>query len=459
MLAVAVTAAVVVADHVALRASDDRSSAQQAVLWAGDWLEVRGTKRGWLKVYDHRHERAGWVAAQNVKQISVEEASAPAVRAVVDFLRDTPGEESLGIAYAAIYLKVAPKVDPSMLVSLGTMADRLAHRASSAGANAAAAEQIDVARSWGITLASVEQPSGTHICYDGAAFRTAITIGAQPADAATAVLALTEPGCEPTGLGTTELLARDAIRLALIERVDPTQVGGPIGNQLRIRRAEISAQLAWADARRNDLAAAAKHADAAFSAFARVDQTELAAEDAPSYSSAAVAVAASHWAVLPTVAAPGLALKLADGEAGETCISLVPTKGAASETKCTHGQVWASSLRATKNAAVVAVEPLPGWLELWMFRRGADGGWMIDVLAPNTDGPDRGYVELAGFSPDGSGAVLVREARTDGVVRKTYEAITVATLAVSKQSSTLAGLGAAKRWAGPEWKQRTLAQR
>src|SRR4051812_38550063 len=103
MLPLAVTAAVVVADHVALRASDERSAAQQAVLWKGDWLEVRGGKRGWLKVYDHRHERGGWVIARNVRQVALEESSAPSVRAVIDFLRDTPGQESLGIAYAAIY--------------------------------------------------------------------------------------------------------------------------------------------------------------------------------------------------------------------------------------------------------------------------------------------------------------------------------------------------------------------
>lgn len=42
MLAIAVTAAIVSGDHVALRASPERTAAQQAVLWKGDWLEVRG---------------------------------------------------------------------------------------------------------------------------------------------------------------------------------------------------------------------------------------------------------------------------------------------------------------------------------------------------------------------------------------------------------------------------------
>lgn len=463
MLAAAITAAVVVSDHVALRATDDRTAAQQAVLWKGDWLEVRGGKRGWVKVYDHRHERAGWVMARQVKQIELEESSAPAVRAVVEFLRDTPGQESLGIAYAAIYLKVAPKgaIDAPIMITLGAMADRLAHRASTAGGDAAAAEQLEVARSWGIVLTSVEQPEGARICYDGSAFHAGLALAPGPSDAATAVLALTDPGCEPPGLGATQRVARDEARLALLERVEPARVGGPTGNELRIRRAEIAAELAWADARKGDLAGAAKLADEAVTAFARVDRPELAEDDEVAYASAALAIAASRWAALPVLSVTGLTLKLADGEPGETCISIVPAKGAASAARCTHGQVWPASLRASKDrgAVAIAVEPLPGWLELWMFRRGADGGWLVDILAPNTEGPDRGYVELAGWSPDGTHALIVRESRSGASVKKSYEDVTLATLAADHTSSTLAGLGAMKRWASAEWRQRTIALR
>ncbi len=470
MLPLAVTAAVVVGDHVALRAAAERTSAQQAVLWKGDWLEVRGDKKGWLKVWDHRHERGGWVLAKNVKAIALEEASAPAVRAVVEFLRDTPGQESLGIAYAAIYLKVAPKgaIDAPLLIAIGSFAERLARRASTSGtatADTAAAEQLEVARSWGIVLQSIEQPDGAHICYDGAAFHGGLALGPGPADAATAVLALTEPGCEPQGLGATARVARDEARLGLLERVSPTQagIGAVTGNRLRIRRAEIGAQLAWATARRGDVPAAAKQAEQAFAMLARVEKTDLAEDDAPSYAAAAVGVAASRWAALPMLPVPKLALSLAlaDGEPGETCVTLVPKQGTASIAKCTHGQVWPASLRtsADRSAAVVAVEPLPGWLELWLFRRGEDGGWMIDVLPPNTEGPDRGYVELAGFSPDSTRAVVVRESRTGGVVRRSFEAITLGTLDVERQSANLGGLGPAARWASAEWRQRTLALR
>lgn len=223
----------------------------------------------------------------------------------------------------------------------------------------------------------------------------------------------------------------------------------------------IASQLAWATARRGDLLGAGKQAEEAFAMLARVAKEELADDDAPSYAAAAVGVAASRWAALPALAVSGLSLKLADGEAGETCVTLVPKNGASSEPKCTHGQVWSTSLRASadRRAAVIAVEPLPGWLELWMFRRGDDGGWMVDVLAPNTDGPDRGYVELAGFSPDGAHALVVRESRTGGVVRRSFETITIGTLAVDREASNLGGLGVARRWGSADWRQRTVALR
>src|SRR5580765_7101855 len=119
MLALALTVAVIAGDHVVLRSSPNRTAAQQAVLWKGDWLKVRGGRKGWLKVYDHRHERPGWISQHNARVVELDEHAAPPLRAVVEFLRDAPGSESLGIAYAALYLKVAPRggIDADILVS------------------------------------------------------------------------------------------------------------------------------------------------------------------------------------------------------------------------------------------------------------------------------------------------------------------------------------------------------
>ena len=107
-------------------------AAPQATLWRGDWLEVRGEKAGFLQVYDHRHERPGFIRPSIVRVHRLDEASAPELRAVVRFLRDAAGSESLGIGYAALYLRAAPAgADTSeVMAAIGTMASRLARRAS-----------------------------------------------------------------------------------------------------------------------------------------------------------------------------------------------------------------------------------------------------------------------------------------------------------------------------------------
>jgi hypothetical protein len=71
MLALAIVVAVIAGDHVVLRASPTRTAAQQAVLWKGDWLEVRGEQRGWFKVYDHRHERPGIAFVRGLEHLAL----------------------------------------------------------------------------------------------------------------------------------------------------------------------------------------------------------------------------------------------------------------------------------------------------------------------------------------------------------------------------------------------------
>ena len=82
------------------------------------------------------------------------------------------------------------------------------------------------------------------------------------------------------------------------------------------------------------------------------------------------------------------------------------------------------------------------------------------MLAPATDGPDLGYVELAGWSPDGS----ARRDRARGAQRRRdriapSQVVKLDSLAVDKQTSRLADLGPARGWITPEWRGRTLALR
>lgn len=467
-LVAATTIAIVGGDKVALRTKPERTASLAQTLWKGDWLEVRGARKGWLEVYDHRHERPGWVAGKNVRVVEVDAASADALRAVVEYLRDTPGAETIGLAYAALYLKVAPRPDAGIMDAIGVMGDRVAQAASTAAGDAAL-EHLEVARSWGLAFRTGGADPGAddaRTCYDGAAFREALALHPTPDEAATAALALTDPACAAPSetIGATERQAQAQARLAMLVAIDPTRVDGPIGDRLRLRRVTLGAELAWAIARKGELAKAAEAAQAAVDAYARVDQRELADDDAAAFQEAALALASVRWAGAPVPAAdkgaPALTVT-AGADAGETCLAITPAKGAASPKRCTHGQVWASSYRVAPGggAATLAVSPLPGWLELWMFRRAADGGWMLDILAPTTDGPDLGYVEVAGWSPDHARAIVVREARTDGVVRRTFQIVGLGTLDVDKEATTLAGLGAARAWASREWRQGTVALR
>ena len=126
--------AIVVRDQTALRAGPHEAAPQQAQLWQGEVLEVRGEKLDYLQVWDYRRERGGFVDASRVRRAPVAAAGAPELMAVVRFVRETPGAEALGIGFAAAYLKAAT---PEMLRgeagaeafdAIGTMADRLAQR-------------------------------------------------------------------------------------------------------------------------------------------------------------------------------------------------------------------------------------------------------------------------------------------------------------------------------------------
>src|SRR5688572_3425085 len=95
-LAVAVVA-LVAEDATVLRSAPEDGAPAQATLFRGDWLEVRGEAPGFLKVWDHRHERPGYVRPSRVRLQRTDEGAADELRTIVRFLRDAPGFESLGI--------------------------------------------------------------------------------------------------------------------------------------------------------------------------------------------------------------------------------------------------------------------------------------------------------------------------------------------------------------------------
>jgi hypothetical protein len=482
MVAAVLLVAIVADDPAVLRNAPRDNAPAQAALWRGDWLEVRGETAGFLKVYDHRHERPGYIRPATVRLHRLDEASAPELASVVRFLRDAGGSESLGIGYAALFLRAAPAgADTTeVFAAIGTMADRLARRASGRKTtlrDAALAGHLEVARSYGARFESQDLGAGevgegpARLCYDGEAWaRVLATPGAPPVEKARAALFLAGTRCQPALLPPAQQRAFNDRRLQALGEVDPAALAAWLGGRVRLARAEALAWRAFDEARRDGGAvAAAKDEGAAVKELALTDRGVLAPEDLARYDETAMRVAAGRFASEPALKDPrkrAVAITTAPRAPGETCVRVVAVSGRpANDAKplaerCTYGVVWPSALRWAPSGtiATLAVQPLPAWTELWVVRKTADA-WTIDTLAPATTDPDLGYVESAGFSPDGARLLVVREARVAGRSTRKFQVLDASTLAVQLQAGDVTKLSAFKRWQAAWWKVGTLALR
>ncbi|WP_211473492.1 hypothetical protein [Collimonas humicola] len=468
MLAALALVAIVTQDSAALRAAPRESAQQQAVLWQGDSLEVRGEKMDYLQVYDHRRERGGYIRASQVRTQSLEPKDAPDLLAVVRFLRDTPGAEALGISYAAAYLKAAPAeaIGPEPFDALGTMADRLARRASAKRGKAddtVLSAHLEVVSSYGIGMQGFERDGRVQLCYNGEAFRRVLAMKSNDGQRARAALALTRPECVDPNITPTERNSLDAWRADVLDRVQLTDLPEYEKNRLRLRRASVWASIAFERARQHQPAQEA--ANRALQELAGVNKEEIAEPDAAAYTDAAVRVAASRWAAEPepVSAGNGLAVVTTPGESGETCVALVDAKHDQKNPlvkRCTYGLVWkaSASVNAQQSALALAVQPLDSWRELWVFHQG-EKGWTIDILPPAANAPDVGYLEFAGWVPGSAKMLAVREARVDGRFKRSFEVIRMDTMDVEKQADNPRSLSLFYRWQDPAWKRGTLSMR
>jgi hypothetical protein len=478
MLGVLATMAIVTQDQAALRAGPRDSAAQQAVLWQGDALEVRGRKMDYLQVWDHRRERAGFIRASQVRTTELQPAESDSLLAVLRFLRDTPGSEALGIGYAAAYLQAVPanKLDAEPFDAIGTMADRLARRAAlkpGQTASATVAAHLEVANHYGVRIAGIERDGALQPCYDGEAFRRVLALPSPPESRARAALGLTRHDCVDSALSPVQRLPLDHWRAQVLDQVSAAQFAElpeTLKNRLRLRRAGVWASLAFQQARRGD-AAAAPAAQRALAELASVNKTELSDDDQREYTEAAIRVGASRWAAepAPVTAAPkpGLQVQTSAGtQPGETCVTLVDARAQQPRplaSRCTFGLVWTASAKpnATHTALALAVQPLDTWREAWVFRR-QGAAWVVEVLPPAAqlavNGGDLGYVEFAGWVPGQDRLLLARETKVNGRVKRSFEVTKLDTLLPEKQAST-PDLLAAFRWQDAGWKRQTVAVR
>ena len=468
--------AVIVRDQTVLRAGPSGSAPQQALLWQGEMVEVRGERMDYLQVYDHRRERGGFVHASLARRLTLKADEAPELLAIVRFLRDTPGAEGLGIGLAMAYIQAAPAevlrgdAGIEVLHALGTFADRLAQRASSANPLTKAAEattsaHLDVAARYGIRFTNHERSGRMQICYDGDAFHRVLDLRSGAVLRAHAVLALTRHECVDPALGPLERRRVDEARAEVLDRVTASALPAHLGNRVLMRRASVWASLAYQRTRAGGDGADTA-ANLALAELAAVDKAELTDGDLAKYNDAAMRVSASRWAAAPaptSKTARRLRIVTEPGQPGETCIALVDANGDAVQPlvrRCTYGIVWTGSATANRegNALALAVQPMDAWREVWVFRKQADS-WTVRVLPPAAAAPGIGYAEFAGWVPGGAQMLIAREARIDGKFKRGFEVMRLDTLAVARQAADPDKIDLFQRWQDASWRQHTLSLR
>ena len=466
--------AIITQDRAALRAAPRDSAKQQALLWQGDMVEIRGERLDYLQVWDYQRERGGFVAASQVRRLMLTAEEAPELLAIVRFVRDTPGTEAFGIALIAAYIQAAPaevinsEAGSEALDALGTFADRLARRASGAAglnrnAEAALSAHLDVASRYGVKFVDYERDGRLRICYEGDAFRRVLAMRSTPAQRARAVLALTREECIDPHLHVTERYVFDEWRAGVLDRVDASTLPGYLKNRVLMRRATVWSAIAYHNTRKGVPADAA--ANRAINDLAGISKGELTDDDIPVFADTAMRVSASRFAAAPAV--PGKArapsIVTSDGQPGETCIALVDAKHDAKNplaARCTYGIVWANSATVNRegSALAVAVQQTDTWRELWVFRKSGDK-WAVSVLPPASTSPEVGYADFAGWVPGGKEMLVAREARGDGKYKRNFELLRLDNLATVRQAGDPAILGAFQRWQDPAWKRDTLSLR
>ncbi len=464
ILALTATLAIVVQDHAALRLEPRFSATEIARLWEGDVIEVRGEHAGYLKVYDYHRERGGYLREDAARAVELSETAAPGLLAVLRFLRESPGSEALGISYGAAYLKAVPPraITAEPFDAIAQMAERLADQASGSTSHLADfAPPLEVAEQFGVHMRNFERNGRMRLCYDGELFHRVLGLpGARPEERAHAVLGLTRPDCIDPDLGPVPRAAVDAERSRLLDEVKDGELNAMTRSRLHARRAGVWASLAYASDRRGEPAGPA--AERALSELLAVQPDDLGEDRRSEYVDAVLRVSAIRWAGASMAPQPGpLLLTATPGDPGQTCIALEDAhhpRAAAIIRRCTFGIVRMASIQVIPQgpALVLAVQPLEGWRELWVFHEKA-GIWAIDVLPPGLDSPEEGYVDFAGYVPGTRRLLIAREVKDGGRFRRSFEELRLDDLALVRQASRPELLRDFGRWQDVAWRRDTLA--
>lgn len=461
LLALAAALGIVVEDHAALRAAPRMSATELETLWQGDVLEIRSERAGYLKVYDHRRERGGYLRSDALRTVGLTEADAPELLAVLRFLTERPGSEALGISYGAAYLRAvpAPALTAEPFAAIARMAERLADAASAGQSrHADVAAHLEVVRQFGIEMRVFDHNGRMQLCYEGDLYRRVLASPkASQEERAYAELGLTRPDCIDPSAGALLRASLDDERRALLESVDELALPPLLRSRVHARRAAVWSSVAYGQARRGQPPGAA--AQRARVELLAVHPDDLGDDRRAEYLDALVRVGAVRWAaVTPVPLAGPITLSAGPGEPGQTCLSLADAAGAVLVRRCTYGIVWTASAQpiAQGRALVLAVQPLESWRELWVFH--ASGArWMVDVLPPGGNDPEEGYVDFAGFAPGTRRLLIAREVREHGHFYRRFAELRLDDLALVREAAAPELLADFGRWQDVAWRRDTLA--
>lgn len=483
-VAVTMNAAIVVQDQSPMLSAPKDSARQQAILWSGELVEIRGEKLNYLQIYDYKRERPGYILKSKVKILNLNEQEAPQILAALRYVQNQDNSESMSIGLAAAWLQSATVQSVNSVEgaevfnTLGLKAEQLADKASrdiQLGQYAATrqAAYFDVLKGYGVKFNSYESGDKIKVCYDGEAFRRVLALPATDEQKADAALALTRTDCTDPNLSVTDKNIVNQWQADILDKVDDSKLPAWQANQIKLRRAIVWSNLAFRRARLDKQETgktASLAAENAIVSLASVNKEELLENDLKEYNNAIMAVNASRWALLPKNHSPlakagkNLYVEVVAKETGESCVTLLDEKHSLEKPlaqRCTFSKVWltSASKNAENTALSIAVQPTEQWRELWVFYKKGNN-WEINILPPAPSTPDTGYAEFAGWVPGGKKILVAQEARSEGKYYPArYMIMDIDSLTVERQHNTPSELGAFKRWQDPTWKQQSVSLR